>query len=808
MMAAQRLELLQLMQELQITFDLLKSIPSDEIRHGCLRLRQSGLDCDSYSGLPGIQMLLILDESFPRLYKRLLEGGMSKSDINTILTLAAGRQLSLTGMAPETLLSISALPLKNADLQLEFYQLFGDRGLREPYRDVLCRNVTWYHERRYPPLLTLTGAQRAMLWQPYISIYILPSPGFLPQALNILARNAELQSLLAYLYQAKVQLCLRDDDLELLGRVARQQRVLLESLLPLLAPEIRQNGSFFQLWLENGAHEHDLALLNERLKGMDAKAQSAVFASRLSYIAALYGKALEAMPLETLNDKRRSVLIFAVAHRQHAFLRLIRDNFALFQSLPIESMLFQQAFYTRCQLNSITAADLKACGKVPGEALSLNSLEEAMYTFRELQALAYAPKQYPALYRRLTLTRVDDKLLVIRQLLKHRLLPADLTEGQMEELARRLSQKPLDRWLQADFSHIPNMDKRAAVELLANLDAVQRFLPDIHKAEEASYAVRNRENLKNCSCWAEAQKELAERDSDWQELVRRCEFSEAFLAQYSDGVMHFIEHNGPQLVNTYLSNTRYSKQEAIRRIVQAEIMQRFRDLKYHDEDLSLELDYSITAKQKAAWMRNSAMTALKYRVEERDDLYSTMRIGEVPTHTCLSYKNGGQLECLLACFDANKKFLFALRDGVPVARAMIRLTVCSFESRENHASLQFADLQENKPSSRSDELALFLERVYARGLNNTEMRQIEGMFVRLMRLKACELGAWLILGRASVTNPPRDFIRMRCYLYISHSKAGVQYLDSLEGANSVSQEGSYRQGSFYMLKDNEEKTIQ
>ncbi len=45
------------------------------------------------------------------------------------------------------------------------------------------------------------------------------------------------------------------------------------------------------------------------------------------------------------------------------------------------------------------------------------------------------------------------------------------------------------------------------------------------------------------------------------------------------------------------------------------------------------------------------------------------------------------------------------------------------------------------------------------------------------------------------------FVAMSYHLYISKSKAGRQYLDSLGGSCGVSSEGSYKQNLFMLLPE-------
>ena len=61
-----------------------------------------------------------------------------------------------------------------------------------------------------------------------------------------------------------------------------------------------------------------------------------------------------------------------------------------------------------------------------------------------------------------------------------------------------------------------------------------------------------------------------------------------------------------------------------------------------------------------------------------------MILGEYPEKTCLSYRDGGYNKCLLACFDSNKKVLYAKINNKIVARAMVRLTKGSYNKEKGN----------------------------------------------------------------------------------------------------------------------------
>ena len=174
-------------------------------------------------------------------------------------------------------------------------------------------------------------------------------------------------------------------------------------------------------------------------------------------------------------------------------------------------------------------------------------------------------------------------------------------------------------------------------------------------------------------------------------------------------------------------------------------------------------------------------------------------------HTCLSYINGTYNRCLLACFDSNKKILYARIDGQIVARAMIRLTKGTYKNIKSSQTLEFVDLENlenvvNTEKSTNERLTIFLEKAYVYGISDKLKQKVEKMFIKVVQSKANKINALLVLSNYYLKLVNENYISTRYYMYISKSKAGSQYLDSLNGQASVSDEGQYKANNFLIWK--------
>ena len=168
------------------------------------------------------------------------------------------------------------------------------------------------------------------------------------------------------------------------------------------------------------------------------------------------------------------------------------------------------------------------------------------------------------------------------------------------------------------------------------------------------------------------------------------------------------------------------------------------------------------------------------------------------------YRTGSQRECLLAAFDSNKKIVLVKKDEAVVARACLRLTKGAFQ-KPPAVDFSFADLsQENmdigKPVT-SEKPVLFLESIYTFGLNDIEKEEVMKLAVSLTTQKAAELGVVAVLARRYLGCYERDeYVLAPFYVYISKSKNGWQYLDSLGGAAYTSAKEEYVEHPFLVMQ--------
>ena len=85
---------------------------------------------------------------------------------------------------------------------------------------------------------------------------------------------------------------------------------------------------------------YDLRHLKRKLEQSPGLDVESLLAGRASYVAFCYN---EYFP-EALGSRQEKLVIYAVTHKKHAFLKLILENFSVFKQISPLSVLFQHPF--------------------------------------------------------------------------------------------------------------------------------------------------------------------------------------------------------------------------------------------------------------------------------------------------------------------------------------------------------------------------------------------------------------------------------------------------------------------------------
>ena len=780
--------------------------PEDALDQTCERVETFQLQDRLRAGDDNVQIQkeLVRTPEFAMLYRALCDHAANDEAITSMLQSAAACGEQLTQYSKELVLAAAVTDFPSS-LRFYYMKYYLPFFKYEEEEQVIIDNLNTFPVAEWEELSALTDAQRNMMRQPFLGPYLFNWHDNERTALELLEQNRPLQRVLTLLHRQGVTLALDAKRIKDLRWVEMADVMKFRRLLAAFEYDTEDLDAFFERWLENHAGQYDLNWFISRTPPLDKGQRREILRNDLSYLNALYSGRLH-LDFSAIRRHQFPILTYAVQHGKKHFLDLVSEHSELFLSLGRYALLFEDKFCEHCNLNSLTAKNLQACDTVERGSSYFDLLEDGrQYTFEEMWLLWRQDEIYVRLYAMLTPLSVDRRLLTLRQLLKYGLLSRHMEDQELEQLARCLLEQPFSEWYRGAFGHIRGLTRRTAMRLLQKYEQLQAFIPELQSEADAIFVLNNGAVIAGQKNWIQVRAAVLTMDQDWLDLKQRFSFTDEFVEQHRESVTNFLLRGGSAMVCSLYGYLQGNDKaiEALRRIVQAELMGQFYALKYFADDLQREIRYPISEVQEAAWKRNLTLERGSFSAEEADDFYFTMRLGELPHSTCLSCWTGNLRDCLLAAFDSNKKMILIRKGEDIVARACIRLTKGAFQ-RPADFDFSFADLAQEQSAGKmgaSDEmLILFLERIYTSSLNDEEAETAMKMAVSLVTQKAAAIGAVAVLARRYQDCYDRDqYVGSQFYVYISKSKNGQQYLDSMGGAAVTSHKEQYT-GTVFLVE--------
>ena len=559
----------------------------------------------------------------------------------------------MTDFTKESLLTV----LQNNKLGIftyDFLWYFDTAEITPEQKQLAIQNLcamNCHYACRGLQLSEFSSAERAYIYDPIFDILPLEH---LPEMFRMMTENKWIYQLVQLLYQCNISEFSYSDYEKIGKQNARLISEKLKSLMELLET-CDSVPDFLALWRDNGCSEYELKILTKRLCGLSAAEMQKIFRSRAAYINFIFGSKICNFEFDFLSKAKEELLIYAITAKKDGFLRLVEENPEIYRELSPWSILFSVWFREAVNINSLNKKNLLCLrhlltGKRDEGTLGFRT--GYTYTFDEAKTLYLLPVGYTQFYHMLEIPRVDDKLVVIRQLGKRGLLDR-IPENHYRKLADKLSLKNLYRWMNEEFAHIKGLGQAAAVNLLIAFEKISPFLSEITNEAEAIYIARNAEKAQQYATLWELKENLLQIDSAWQELCEALKIDSNFIKAYSESIFAFLTENGAEIALTYYRQLGDRQKEAYRRIVIAELMGKFYDLKYHAGDLKKEIGYPVTNEQCNSWMQLLDICREGVWVKECDGFFETMMLGVKPKRTCLSYEDGAYKQCLLSNFDSN-----------------------------------------------------------------------------------------------------------------------------------------------------------
>lgn len=789
----------------KVNLNFIKEFEIEELEKCCNEIDKSQIDKDIYKSSEIVQQEMIRNISTIEYLIKLHIAGIDATKIRDFIQVIRNNKENLTDYKVEKIIkSLHEVRLYDT-IAYAYLKYFIDNIKSDIGKRTVIKNLKHFFMQDKVRLQDLTIDEINLFTSPVLSNYNLIPRENLKRVYELLVKNKELKRFILFLYLNKLTIPLKIADYEKINQYAKQIYEYVNKI-----SKIIDNETLYRLllkWLDYGCSLYDLKIIESKISIANKTIIEGMVSSRSGYINFIFGNKFSGINFSDIDESKEALIIYAISNNKKGFLKLIEKNQQEFLDIPSSSILYNEDFYSKyININALNSKNLKELQFMKDNKNYIYLLQEEIYTFNEIKILYEAgDKTYYKLYNYLLNLKVDDRILRIKQIINKNLIKSSISEEEIKQLAERIKYKSLYNWIEQDFRGIKDIKGEDAVRLLINYDVVSKFIKEIRERNELLYILRNREILSQYDSLQEIKDNIEEIDQHWKELVNIMKFTQEFIEKNRNNIKIFLLNNGADLaINYYKSCSKEEIRESYKLIVKAEIMGEFKKLKYHTDDLKKELDFYLSEYQINEWMTNESLSNKELEVEEYDDFYSTMILGEEPMRTCLSYKDGAYNKCLLACFDSNKKILYAKYNGKVVARAMTRLTKGTYQNIKEMTSLSFIDVEDlnrsNTKEYKGEKLTIFLEKAYISGISDEVVKQVEKMFFEVLKVKARKMNALLVLSNFYDKIVDNDLVSTSYYMYISRSKAGTQYLDSLRGQATVSDEGQYKVNNFLIWK--------
>lgn len=346
---------------------------------------------------------------------------------------------------------------------------------------------------------------------------------------------------------------------------------------------------------------------------------------------------------------------------------------------------------------------------------------------------------------------------------------------------------------------IPVSMELAAKAICASAEAKNAFA-EAATETECIFAIENPELCRNGL--KDGMRQFLLKDETVQAVRKSLKLPDEFYEEYKESVERFFLNGSGQYAKAYL--TRSTIVSPFKVVLKAALSGKLPELRY--TDLDKECCMKISGSMLRAWTTDQSSQIADFTVYEDTSFNGIMKMGAVPTRTCMNYIDGMYRECLLAYFDGNKKIVYIEKNDHIIGRAVIRLTKTANRVVDRDKALQFTDVTEEQDKQEKEDgpvietPVLFLERCYS-GVQGNSRVELEAALIQFVSEKAKAIGCGLIIANdymtASLsTSGVPDLKPVSRFVFITKSKAGDQYLDSFGGVYSNKKYDGHRENVF------------
>lgn len=506
------------------------------------------------------------------------------------------------------------------------------------------------------------------------------------------------------------------------------------------------------------------------------------------------------------------IVIYAIRFRKKRFINTLQD---INLCNPAPELFRNEIFYKHVNINTLSLSDINSLNSIDTSSRMLPKIitREGLYTLKEFKTLVECRNtnsNLVTLYHVLSMfKKIDVSILRTQQLIKI-FRKSDVAKDIMnfDKLTNQIIEMSIYDWKNQLFGN-KQISIYHVLRCLEYVEDYRNIIEELNNDVDVDFFLNNvnQFQLNQIETYSEMKRIFLSKDDHIKRFVDWLGINEEI--QKTEHFKNFCVKGGAKLCMDYLAKLSEFDEgiyaAKFKKIVAAEVHEKMDILKYPEGDIQIELNMLVSENTMCSWIQNSSYRGGSYQVIEDDSFLGTMRIGEYPCNTSLSYIDGSHAECLISNFDSNKKILYILQDGRIVGRAILRFTKMRYRHGED---FDFIDVEnattEKKQFLLEEHMILFVERLYTKHLSKHEIRDLVSQMSELVGTKAKQMNVAVVFSRDYAKYLPPDLFKQEVVdVYITRSKS-KQYLDSV-GFENTNMEGGYYTSIYFIKKDMEKQ---
>ena len=376
----------------KLNLKFIKEFKIKEIEDCCTQLENLHVDNKIYESSEIIERELIKDANSINYLIKIFREGIDPIKIKDLVEIIQENKEKITNYEVENIIKVLKDNKLYCNTSYAYLKYFINNIKSDIGRKTVIANLEYFFTQDDVKLNDLDEDEINLFTSPFLSDYNLIPKNNIKRVYELLVQNEELRKLILFLYINKLTIPLNIKQYEKLNIDSKKIHEYLSKIIKAV-----DNDTMYRLllkWSNNGCSIYDLKIIDSKIKDFEPSKLENIVANRSGYINFIFGNKICNLRLDSINESKEGLLIYAISNNKKGFLKLIEQNQEEFLQIPAASILYDENFYLKyVNINDLSVKNLKELKFMNNKNYYINSLKEKIYTFNEIKALYEASNE-------------------------------------------------------------------------------------------------------------------------------------------------------------------------------------------------------------------------------------------------------------------------------------------------------------------------------------------------------------------------------------------------------------------------------